>query len=352
MNYLLVGNYGVGNVGDEALREYFLERFPEVQWQVLSAYPQGSELPRFPAGLRSFFRFQWLRTVLALRWADGLVYGGGSLFTDSESLHACVIWAFPALFARLFRKPILLAFQGIGPFRTRMGEHLARWVIARASFISVRDAASAQRVEMWKKNTKIIQSFDPTISLLSKEKHDIRIKNLLIFIPRFSTAQSHAPHALCLSAQRIAHVLALLRRWQKERGPVRIISLHPGAPREHALSESVASSLGVPLEGVSSLSALGPLIRGATCVLTERYHGALSALAQGIPFFALRLSAGDKLDALSRQFRCPAATADSLSSSLLLETDWGRNARVLPALWEQAGALARRGEEALRRRIT
>ena len=34
MRLLLVGNYGVGNLGDEALREYFLKRFPEVQGEV------------------------------------------------------------------------------------------------------------------------------------------------------------------------------------------------------------------------------------------------------------------------------------------------------------------------------
>ncbi|MEK7137506.1 MAG: polysaccharide pyruvyl transferase family protein, partial [Patescibacteria group bacterium] len=142
MQYLLVGNYGVSNAGDEILREYFLERFPEIDWKVLSAHPEKGEFPRFPAGLRSFFSLRWLSTLRELRKADGMVFGGGSLLTDTESVRACFIWFLHAAAAWLLHKPIILAFQGIGPFRTKAGEWCSRWVVRRAAFISVRDEES------------------------------------------------------------------------------------------------------------------------------------------------------------------------------------------------------------------
>ena len=99
MRYLLVGNYGVGNAGDEILKDYFLERFPGIEWIVCSACPVSGEVWRLPAGVRSFLSFKWLYTLWVLRKSDGMVFGGGSLFTDVESVRACFVW-----FAHAFAK--------------------------------------------------------------------------------------------------------------------------------------------------------------------------------------------------------------------------------------------------------
>src|SRR3989344_5413694 len=92
VRYLLVSNFGAGNAGDEMLRAYFLRRFPEVTWQVLSARPQSGGLPRVPAGMSSLLSLGWIRTAYALARSSGLVFSGGSLWTDSESLRSCIIW--------------------------------------------------------------------------------------------------------------------------------------------------------------------------------------------------------------------------------------------------------------------
>ncbi len=265
MRFVLVGNFGVGNAGDEILREYFLERLPEVEWIV-----GGGEYPRFPSGLRSFLSLRWMRTVSALRKSDGMVFGGGSLFTDVESPRACWVWFCHAIAAWLFRKPILLTFQGIGPFRTRRGRWLAEWVVRRSAFLSVRDGASKERVGRWKKNTDVIQTFDPSILLMDKQKTDLRTKNVINFIPRFSTGKKQR------------ELVESLRRSGKE---VRVYSLQPGD--------------GWEAEHVRSLRELSSQLEGE-CVITQRYHGAIAAIAAGIPFIAIRQREGDKLDALAQ----------------------------------------------------
>ena len=164
MRALLIGNYGVGNWGDDALRDYFLTAFPEIEWTVVSASarpPVRPErtipiVPRLPLGFRSLFR-PWWRTLRAIARTDAVVFGGGSLFTDSESLFACFLWGMHACVARFFHRPVFLASQGIGPFRTRLGEGIARSVALRSAFLSVRDTASMARVETWGLNKKCIQ---------------------------------------------------------------------------------------------------------------------------------------------------------------------------------------------------
>ncbi|MFA5273071.1 MAG: polysaccharide pyruvyl transferase family protein [Candidatus Peribacter sp.] len=289
MHYLLVGNYGTGNFGDEALKEYFLSAFPEAKFRVLSAHPKEGELPRLPAGIRSFFLAHWWRTLAALWKSDGLVFGGGTLFTDTESVYACLLWWWHAFVCWLLGKPFFLAFQGIGPFRTRAGEWFARWAIAHAAFVSVRDAASFQRVNLWRKNTNIIQTCDPVFSLFTAQKRDTSSQKLLVIIPRKNSPSSFSERAVQLWKS---------GTWQA----VRILSLQPDDPQEREVCHSIAHVLSQPDSVIVPVRSVGALCRSvgqADFVFSQRYHGALAALALGVPFEVVPQGEGDKLASLS-----------------------------------------------------
>lgn len=290
VHYLLVGNYGVGNFGDEALKEYFLSAFPEAAFQVLSAHPKEGEFPRLPAGFRSLFLALWWRTFRVLRSSDGLVFGGGTLFTDSESVWACLLWWWHAFVCRLLGKPFFLAFQGIGPFHTRMGEWCARWTVAHAACVSVRDQASFERVKSWKTNTNIIQTFDPIFSLLVAKKKDCGSQKLLVIIPRKNSPSSFQDRAVQLWES---------KTWEV----VRILSLQPEDPQEQEICRTIAHVLSEPdavIVPIRSAEELASHVCAAGFVLAQRYHGALAALALGIPFEAVSQREGDKLSSLSR----------------------------------------------------
>ena len=340
MRYLLVGNYGVGNAGDEVLRGYFLERYPEVSWHVLSARPQVHEYPRFPAGIRSLLSFRWLKTIPALLHSDGMVFGGGSLFTDAETLFACFVWFSHVLFALLFRKPYFLAFQGIGPFRTGIAAATARFVVRHASYVSVRDTASAERMLPWKKNTEVIQTFDPSISLL-KDQCDInRTKKLFVFIPRFSTGWT---------SEILEKFIRIFREMQQAGAEIRIISMQPYNPSERRLTEKLAHALAIPVHEALVMEEVVRKIEGATCVITERYHGIIAAaLACGVPFIALKLREQDKLDALARMCGCPSETLRSFQESVLADRDWIHERERLVSLCAQYSKLVEQGEETLK----
>lgn len=295
--FFLVGNYGAGNLGDEALKEYFLHAFPEVQWQVISARPAFGEFPRLPCGFRSFFS-PWWRTIGAFRKSQGIVFGGGTLFTDLESVSACVIWWWHAFMARMFRKPIILAFQGVGPFRTGTGEWLARWVFRHAAFISVRDAASRGRLESWKLNKNIVQTFDPVILLLRSEKNSVSSQNVFVIIPRNNSNASFINRAMEL---------------MKERTPqdIVILSLKPDDEEERTVCRRLVTDLGggARVVEVHSLQDLCREVSRASFVLAQRYHGALAALALGKELEVIPQGTGDKLEGLSSVADLPSYIA-------------------------------------------
>ena len=339
VTYLLIGNYGVKNAGDDILRDYFLRRFPEIKWKVLSANPESDELPRFPAGIRSFINFKWIRTLSTLKKSDGVVFGGGSLFTDTESISACWIWFVHALFAWIFRKPIHLAFQGIGPFKTGVGESLSRWVVRHSSFISVRDEVSFERLKKWKKNTDVVQSFDPSILLLDRQKDSFRTNNVFTYIPRFSTSEDHA--------KMIFHALSEL---VKNGTALRVLSLQPDDAREHETCIRLRDALRADFHIARSLEdALGSM--SGMCVITQRYHGATAAVIAGIPFVAIRQREGDKLDAFAKRCGCISVEAEELDSKKLLDMEWSKVANGVESVRQNLVRDAERGEEALKETI-
>ncbi len=295
MRAVLVGNYGVKNVGDEALREYFLQAFPEIEWTVLSAHPHQNELPRLPAGLRSFFCTPWRKTLTAIRQSDVLVFGGGSLFTDAESVFACFLWFLHARAAYFFGTPYVLAFQGIGPFKTGVGKSLTSWVLGHSAFVSVRDRESAGRIGEISMNIKCVRTFDPVI-LSVQNYHSESIKNVITLIPRHNSGLLfiEAVHSVATSFPDC---------------DICVLLLQPDEKGEQEMAEEifrVTQKQGTVIP-VHSLSDLCQGLLGSKMVVTERYHGALVALALHLPVRIIPQVAGDKLSALLPYAKDPAS---------------------------------------------
>jgi polysaccharide pyruvyl transferase CsaB len=289
MRCILIGNYGVANLGDEALREYFLQAFPDVEWTVLSANPtHPQEMYRLPGGIRSLLITPWWKTIRAFRRADAVVFGGGSLFTDVESVYACFLWFMHAQTAQLFGVPVYLAFQGIGPFKTGVGETLARWTVRHAASVSVRDHASFNRVQEWSKSIKVVQVFDPVFSSMVKQKIDEETKNVFTIIPRHNSGEN---------------LLSSVKNMISQQGvpaSIRLVLMQPDDVAEQQWAEQFTATIGLPVERMSAvtLDGLMQAVTGSRLVITERFHGALAALAAGVPVEIVSQGQGDKLGEL------------------------------------------------------
>lgn len=294
MRCLLIGNFGIGNLGDEALKDYFLQTFPSVEWIVVSATPSQSDVPRLPGGIRSLFRTSWGKTIAALRTADVVVFGGGTLLTDAESLYACFLWSMHAAVARFFHKPLMLAFQGVGPFQSRMGEGMARWVVRQAAFISVRDEASLRRIKRWFPNKNVVQTYDPVYSNIKVQNKE-GVHKVFIIIPR-----KNSPDAFVIRARE----LLASDRWED----IEVLSLHPDDNEEQKTLRHLLVSLDLPpsvLKNVRTLVALEHHVQRASFVLTQRFHGAVAAVAAGVPMEVMGQKEGDKLWEIARLAQDP-----------------------------------------------
>lgn len=168
MRIVVSGYHGFGNLGDEAILTVLVQGLrdlalpEELNFTVLSADPrqtsaelQVDSVPR--KSLPSIWR--------ALKGADALVSGGGSLLQDSTSrlspwYYLGIIWM-----AFLLRKPVYVFGQGMGPIRTK----LTRWMIVktleRVQLILLRDQASCDRLRTWGLRRPVLVYPDPAFLL-------------------------------------------------------------------------------------------------------------------------------------------------------------------------------------------
>ncbi|MEC0266658.1 polysaccharide pyruvyl transferase CsaB [Paenibacillus anseongense] len=144
----LSGYYGFDNSGDEAVLQSILFALEEqgreqgirIEPIVLSANPEKTSAMY---GVQSYHRMKPGPLLSALREADGLISGGGSLLQDATSSKTIPYYLAVLKIAQWLGKPTFIYSQGIGPVNRRMFDGWIRGVFKRCAYISVRDTESA-----------------------------------------------------------------------------------------------------------------------------------------------------------------------------------------------------------------
>ncbi len=145
MRAVVLGYYGFGNAGDEAvlwaMRQHLQELLPDLQLCVLSADPERTAALH---GTEAVPRTDAWAVRRAIRSSEVVISGGGSLFQDATS------WRSPLFYAGLHelscaeRKTLVVYAQGVGPLHRGLSRWATRRAMQRAARLTVRDPQSAQ----------------------------------------------------------------------------------------------------------------------------------------------------------------------------------------------------------------
>ncbi|MBT4917754.1 glycosyltransferase [Candidatus Peregrinibacteria bacterium] len=153
---LIIGSYGAGNIGDEAMLDVILDKLEGKECYVLSGdvkdtkkrHPEAKDVAiHFPFGLRSFFSFKWLKSFKLLRKSDLVLLGGGGLFTDMYSFKAILLWCWHIRWARFYNKRVILFANSVGPFKSKLAAHITKKALKKCEKVIVRDELSAEVVK-------------------------------------------------------------------------------------------------------------------------------------------------------------------------------------------------------------
>lgn len=159
---LVIGGYGCGNAGDEAILSVLLRDLRDAQRDVRVV----SADPRETASMHSVDAVAASPGALAraTRWCDALVIGGGGIFSGYMGKRSMALPAL-ALAAEAAGKTVV--FRALGTYASTP-RPVARGLVAAmqgARFVSVRDGASVEALRAWGLGRTVVREPDPALRL-------------------------------------------------------------------------------------------------------------------------------------------------------------------------------------------
>ncbi len=286
---LILGYYGFGNVGDEAVLAAILRElatlWPGARFIVLSGDPQATIEEH---GVESIFRYDVRAVSAALRTSQLLICGGGTLLQDVTSSRSLYYYLAMLLWARLYRLPVIIYGQGIGPLRHRWNQRLALWALGQTELVIVRDQGAYDQLLAWGfSREKLYLGADPVLSLKApatnplqdKLKGKLRGNGPVLFV-------SLRPWpSLVSSLALVATALDSLARdgWQIVFLPFQFKEDYPLCQRCAQMMDEYAVIWDQPLYAEEIL----PLFGQADYCLSMRLHALIFAAIWGIPMVGL-----------------------------------------------------------------
>lgn len=164
---VISGYYGYDNLGDEAVLQSIVQALrvedPNVEIVVLSANPAVTA-ERY--GVEACNRWKLPQIFSALRSADLLISGGGSLLQDVTSQMTIPYYLGIVGMARTLGKKVAFYAQGVGPIQGGFGQRLTKLIGNRVQLITVRDEESYELLKrLGVKRPRMEVMVDPVVSL-------------------------------------------------------------------------------------------------------------------------------------------------------------------------------------------
>lgn len=166
-SYVVSGYYGFGNAGDEAILQAIIDSLRRKDCQaeitVFSAQPQMTAAEH---RVNTVHRTNFGAIVAALRRADLFISGGGGLLQDATSSRSLLYYLGLLTLARGLGCKTMVYANSIGPINGLRNKRLARYVLEKVDYITVRDKLSLELLANLGVHTPPIQlTADPVLLL-------------------------------------------------------------------------------------------------------------------------------------------------------------------------------------------
>jgi len=276
---VIAGYFGFGNLGDEVLLHVvlgWLKQFSNVAPCVLSGNPEQT---RQQFGVAAVMRTNLASLVCTLWGAKALVFGGGGILQDKTSRRSLFYYLSLIRLARLFKVPVLMIGQGLGPLNGPRQTHTAE-ALRQVHYVGVRDQKSLDMLRGWR-ISNIFLGADLVFSLTPPER---------------SVIDTHGPLlGLALVPPPPAHYDTILKRLTKavqsvkaEHGltPIFLASSPQDLQFGMALSQRINSLTVLPINQDTPAHHL-TLFSEFNVIWGSRLHALILATMVGVPFVGL-----------------------------------------------------------------
>lgn len=291
---VLSGYYGFDNFGDEAILSVLASNLEKngIDVCVISKNPSKTSKN---LNVDSVYTFSVLNILKKIKKSDVLISGGGSLLQDATSLKSLFYYLFVIFVALFFKKKVIIFAQGIGPINNIFGRIVAKFLLRRCSYVTVRDEKSLFRLRGWGIQAKLVN--DPVWSIDVKPPVNMgRVgvqlrswKNLsgkFLFALARQITKDFSDREIFIYSFQDALDLDLCKEFE---GNLKIAN--PSVKTTIVKADSIENTI----QSVSNLEYM----------IAMRYHACLLALKYGIKTMALCYD--EKVEKLSQRFGIPCS---------------------------------------------
>lgn len=289
---LLSGYYGFDNSGDDAILKAIIkdlrEENPKLNIVVLSNNPKKTE---GMYSVKAINRFKFGELIKAIKTTSLLISGGGSLLQDVTSTRSLLYYLAVMTMAKVFRKPVMVYANGIGPISKKGNRFLTKMILNSVNLITLRDEDSKSYLEKMNiKNKNIVVTADPVFTL------DVAPKEVIenIFIKEGITSDKKFVGISIRPWKRADNLVEVISKaidYMIEKYDVNIILIPMHYPEDLDISnrvlDNVDKSRCFVIKDQYAVEEIMGIIRELDMIVAMRLHSLIYAATQEIPMVGL-----------------------------------------------------------------
>ena len=156
MKAFIIGYYGSDNIGDEVLLSQTIRMIKEIRPDSeIKSLSYCAAKTKELHGIGTIGRNKYFEIVRAIRQADIVVGGGGSMLQNVTSKRSLVYYLALLRLAKAFNKKVILLGNGFGPVSGKFSRNMARRVLNRIDVFVARDSQTIKNLQRLGVKTRI-----------------------------------------------------------------------------------------------------------------------------------------------------------------------------------------------------
>ncbi len=328
---VMSGYYGFDNSGDDAILKAITTELKNKDENIgITVLSNNPSKTKKVYKVEAVDRFKFAEVLGAIKESSLVISGGGSLLQDVTSTRSLIYYLAIMSLAKLYKKPVMVYANGIGPIDGGLNRGLTRMILNRVDLISLRDQDSKDYVEkMGVKNDEIYITADPvfTLDAASKDRVDEIFEKEKIPKGRQYLGISVRKWK---DNKRLVDEMAETIKKVLDKEDLEIILIPMHYPEDLEISQAILDKLDSKschvLEEEYSVEEIMGVINELELIVAMRLHSLIYAATQEVPMIGL--SYDPKVDGIlsSLNVNHVCSVDDFTSSELysLIEDAWSK----------------------------
>ncbi len=289
---LISGYYGFDNSGDDAILKAIVKDIKRIGEDVrIIALSNNPSCTEEIYGIEAVNRFGIKGVVKAIKDCDLFISGGGSLLQDVTSTRSLLYYITLMKLAKLYKKPVMVYANGIGPINRSINRVLTRNILNKVDLITLRDEDSKIFLEeLGVKNENVHVTADPVFNLKPTDR------SMVIKILKKESIPLDKP-LVGVSVREWKNAHGLVENMAKSidyignKYNVNIILIPMHYPEDLSISYDILSRVAggscYVLSNKYSVEDIMGIINGLEMMIAMRLHSLIYAASQGVPMVGL-----------------------------------------------------------------